>query len=55
MKTYTVQLTIEQWQIIGAALGEMPFKTSAPVLAELNKQLQEQNKPTAVETIEAAE
>ncbi len=48
MQTFTVQLTIEQWQIIGAALGDMPFKTAAPLVAELNKQIAEQRKPQAV-------
>lgn len=55
MKTYSIQLTLEQWQIIGAALGDQPFKTSAPVIAELNRQIAEQNKPTIVETVDAAE
>ncbi len=48
MQTYAVQLTIEQWQVIGAALGDIPFKTAAPLVAELNKQIAEQRKPQAV-------
>jgi hypothetical protein len=55
MKTYSIQLTLEQWQVIGGALGELPMKTAAPVFAEINKQLAEQTKPSVVETLAAAE
>jgi hypothetical protein len=55
MKTFNIQLTMEQWQIIGTALGDQPFKISAPIIAELNRQIQEQNKPELVGTADAAE
>jgi hypothetical protein len=53
--TYTLTLTQEQLQVVAAGLSELPFKHSAPVVAEINKQVSEQRKPTAVETMEAAE
>jgi hypothetical protein len=50
--TYTITLTQEQWAVIGAALAEMPFKHAAPVVAELNKQVAEQQKPKAEEHVD---
>lgn len=37
-----LDLTEEHLQIIGAALSEMPYRVAAPVIAEINKQLAEQ-------------
>ena len=51
--TYTITLTQDQLQIIAAALGELPMKIAAPVVAELNKQITGQMKPQAVEQKEA--
>ncbi len=39
--TYTLTLTNQQLQIIGAALSELPYRVSAPVIEEINRQLAE--------------
>lgn len=41
-KTYSLKLDEQQVNIIGAGLGELPFKISSSVINELNKQLMEQ-------------
>lgn len=43
-------LTLEQIQTIADALVEMPFKKSASLIAEITKQVNEQQKPRIVET-----
>lgn len=53
MKSYTITLTREHLQTVANALAEMPFKASAPVIAEINKQVVEQDKPPTIS--EAAE
>ena len=53
--TYTLTLTQEQINTIAAGLGELPFKASAPVIQELQKQIQAQTKPQAVPAVDAAE
>ncbi|MDR3736090.1 MAG: hypothetical protein P4L10_11205 [Acidobacteriaceae bacterium] len=45
MPTYTLVLTQEQLNILGAGLGELPFKVSAPVAQEINRQIAEAMKP----------
>jgi hypothetical protein len=42
MTIFNLQLTPEQLQVISAALLEMPFKMAAPLIAEINKQLRQQ-------------
>lgn len=37
--TYTLTLSEQQLQIIGAALAEMPYRVAAPVLDEINRQI----------------
>ena len=37
-----LELTQEQLQIIGAALSEMPYRVAAPLVAEINKQIEAQ-------------
>ena len=39
-----LELTQEQLQIIGAALSELPYRLAAPVIAEINRQIAEQEK-----------
>ncbi len=46
-KTYTFTLNESALNIVGAALGEIPFKVAAPVVNELNRQIAEQNAPAA--------
>lgn len=41
-----LDLTQEHLQIIGAALGEMPYRVAAPVIAEINRQIAAQEAPT---------
>ena len=42
MKNFTVTLTQEQWNVIGAALGELAFRQVAPIINEINIQFQHQ-------------
>ena len=39
-----LELTQEQLQIIGAALAELPYRISAPLIAEIERQIVEQQK-----------
>lgn len=43
----TLKLTPEMVQIIGKALGAQPYDLVAAVLAELQKQINEQQQPPA--------
>lgn len=38
-KSYTLTLTPEQINIVGGALGEMPFRVASPVVQAINEQL----------------
>jgi hypothetical protein len=42
MKTYNLQLTLDQIKVIGVALGEIPTKLGMPVTLEINRQIQQQ-------------
>lgn len=42
MTDYTIKLTTEQLNVIGVALLELPGKVCNPVIAEINKQVIEQ-------------
>lgn len=46
-QTFTISLSIAKWQIVAAALGELPLKTAAPVLQEIENQIQAQIKAEA--------
>jgi hypothetical protein len=37
---HTIKLTDEQMNVVGQALGELPFKVSAPIIQAINAQLQ---------------
>jgi len=39
---YTLILTDNDLQVIGIALGELPFKVSSPLVDKLNKQIEKQ-------------
>lgn len=41
-----LDLTDQDLQIIGAALGELPYKHSSAVIAKLQKQINDANQPT---------
>ncbi len=43
--TYTVKVTEADLRVIAAALQELPYKLSAPLLAALQAQVNEQDKP----------
>lgn len=42
MKSFTATLPQEQWDVIGAALGNMPYVQAAPIVNALNAQFQRQ-------------
>lgn len=42
LQTFTVTFSIEQWNIIGEALGGMPYARVAPIINALNTQFQNQ-------------
>jgi hypothetical protein len=44
MKSYTLDLTVEQLAIIDSALAEAPFKRAAPLIRNINEQIQKQEK-----------
>lgn len=44
---YTFTFTKEELTILSEALGELPFKKSAVLISNLQKQLDEQTKPKA--------
>lgn len=39
MKVFNIQLTEDELKLLGAVLAEQPFKISAPLIANLNKQM----------------
>ncbi len=41
-KTFTISLSENQLNLVAQALGELPFKISQPLIAELQRQLQTQ-------------
>ena len=43
-KTRTLNLSIHEIQIIAAALHEAPYRIAAPVLSEIERQLQQDAK-----------
>ena len=45
MKTFTLTVTEDQVNLLGAALSELPFKVSAALIQELQQQVNEQNQP----------
>jgi hypothetical protein len=49
-KTFSFALTQSVLDIIGAGLGELPFKVAAPLVNELNRQIQMQEQAEQVET-----
>lgn len=40
----TLTLTDQQLQIIGAALSELPYRISAPLIADIERQIMAQQK-----------
>jgi hypothetical protein len=46
-KTYKFELSEKAVQAIAGALAKAPYEVAAPVLAELQKQINEQQKPPA--------
>ena len=35
----SVSLSLEQWNVVAAALAELPFKVSAPLIQEIHMQV----------------
>lgn len=46
---YTIKLTAEQLQVIGQALGELPFRAAAPVFHHIEAQMRGEEKQEAQE------
>ena len=42
MKTITLTFTQEQLQVLNAALGDVPYRVAAPLIASINSQIQQQ-------------
>lgn len=42
---YAIKLTAQEMAVVGAALGELPFKQSAPVIDSIQKQLKSMLEP----------
>jgi len=42
MKTFTLSFNEQQLQVLSAALIELPFKTSAPIIQHINTEIQKQ-------------
>lgn len=47
MRDFTLQFTPEQLQIIDQALQNLPFRLAAPLLAEINRQIAQQQDEAA--------
>jgi len=45
---FTLNVSPEEVNVLGKALGEMPFKEAAPLVRKLDDQLREQQKPAQV-------
>lgn len=41
---YTITLTPEQLQIIDRVLSEVPYRVAAPLIADINRQIREQER-----------
>lgn len=55
MKTYTLTFTQDALNVLSTALGELPFKTAAPVVADLNAQLEKQAREERMAELKAAQ
>jgi hypothetical protein len=42
MKPITLTFTQEQLQVLNAALGDVPYRVAAPLIANINSQIQQQ-------------
>jgi hypothetical protein len=54
-KELIFKLTPDEANIVGMALGELPYKISAPVIAKLQAQAAEQEKPAETPVPDPAE
>jgi hypothetical protein len=43
-KTFTIELSQAQLQVLNDALGEVPFKVAAPLVMHINQEIQRQLK-----------
>ncbi len=44
-KQFNLTVTMEDLQVIGNALDDLPFKKAAPIIQKLNQQIQAQQTP----------
>lgn len=51
MSKFILELTEQEVQTIGAALGEMPYRVSEPVLRSIQEQINSQVKPPEFEEV----
>lgn len=49
MKEFTLKVTGDELNLIGAALAELPLKVAKPLFDKINAQVAEANKPPADE------
>ena len=48
MKSYTLELTVEQLAVIDSALADVPFKHAAPLIMVINEQIQKHDAAASV-------
>lgn len=44
MQEYTLKFNEQQMQVLNMALGEIPFKLAAPLVREINEQIESQRR-----------
>ena len=49
MKTFNISFTEQELNIIGQALNQAPYGVVAPIVASINKQIQEQLREAPVD------
>jgi len=45
MEKFTLELTGEQLNMVGQAIGELPYRVAEPLLTEIRKQVESQQVP----------
>jgi hypothetical protein len=54
MRTYTVELSEQQIDVIGRLLGDAPFRVAAPIVHTINQQIMQQQGPLEESRFEGA-
>jgi hypothetical protein len=50
MKTFTIEVTADEVNLIGAGLAEMPMKLALPLVKKLQEQVSKQEKTSEAES-----